>query len=70
MDFRLPQPCAHCLIDDGLQTAAMNRKLGYVVARSHAARLPPYLLSETVRINKLRGADGDRVQPVLKPQFR
>ena len=58
----LAQPFDHGIIQQLLQTAAMDGELRHFEARMHAARLAPDGLSEAVHIDQLMRADGDRIE--------
>ena len=64
-----PHPLDHGIVEQHLQIAAMNRKLGPVVAGEHAARLTPDDLAALGGIDQLLGADASSVEPGLQAQF-
>jgi hypothetical protein len=57
------------LMDDALQTPAMDRELRHVVAGVEAARLAPDLLAEAVGVDQLVGPDRDRVEPLHQAEL-
>ena len=69
MDARFSEPRPHRLVDHALQPAAMNGELRNVVAGVEAARLAPDLLTETVGIEQLVGADRDRIEPLEQAEL-
>src|SRR6516165_1969773 len=68
MDVPLADAVAHGVVDHALQPAAMDRKLGHVIAGVEPARFAPYLLAEAIGIEQLIGADSDRIEPLQKPE--
>src|SRR5208282_4981641 len=65
--FSEPRP--HRLVDHALQPAAMNRELRNVITGVDAARLAPDLLTETVGVEQLVGADRDSIQALEQAEL-
>src|SRR5213080_3078673 len=63
------EPRARRLIDDVLQSAAVDRELRHVETRIGAAQFAPDLLPEAVEVEQLVGADRDGVEPFEQTEF-
>src|SRR5262245_61848270 len=70
MDARLPKTGADCLVDDGLQAAAMDRELRHLVARVGSAQIAPDLLPEPVGVEQLVGSDPHRIEAIEQSKLR
>ena len=70
VNARFAEPRAERLIDDGLQPAAMDRKLRHLITGVGAAQFAPDLLPEAVGVEQLVGSDPDRVEAIEQPQLR
>jgi len=69
VDARLAETRAHGVVDHPLQPPSVDRELRIFVAGIGAARLAPDLLPETIGIDELEGADGDRVEPLQQAEL-
>ena len=70
VDAGFPEARACGLVDDRLQTAAMDRELRIFKTSISAARLAPDLLADAVHIEELVGPDPDLVELREQPELR
>src|SRR6478752_361700 len=70
VDAGFPEACARGLVDDRLQTAAMDRELRIFETSISAARLAPDLLADAVHIEELVSPDSDLVELREQPELR